>query len=98
MVFGVLCDKDWRGMLEVLGPLVSRIILTRPENPRAADPHALLGADRYCVKTDVHPAVPDALAAAAATGEDVILVTGSLFTVGAALQAFRLNPSDALRI
>ena len=86
-------------MLEVLGPLVSRIILTRPENPRAADPHALLGADRYCVKTDVHPAVPDALAAAAAaTGEDVILVTGSLFTVGAALQALRLNPSDALRI
>ncbi len=98
MVFGVLRDKDWRGMLEILGPLVSRVILTRPENPRAADPHSLLGADRYCIKTDVHPSLPEALAAAAATAaaEDVILVTGSLFTVGAALAAYGLSPQDSL--
>ncbi len=93
LVFGVLRDKDWEGMLSHLGPLTSMVILTRPESDRAADPRDLTAVDRYCPKLEIQPEVKEALALAkeAAGPDDVILVTGSLFTVAAALRALGIQ-------
>lgn len=93
LVFGVLKDKDWEGMLALLGPLASMVILTKPESDRAADPRDLASVDRYCPKLEIQLDVREALALAkeAADPDDVILVTGSLFTVASALKALGIG-------
>jgi dihydrofolate synthase/folylpolyglutamate synthase len=89
LVFGVLRDKDWEAMLAVLGPLADQAILTHPPADRGADPHDLITADRYCPKVEIaaDPREGIALARAVARPEDTILVTGSLYTVAAALRS-----------
>jgi len=89
MVFGVLRNKDWQAMLAPLGPLADQTILTHPPADRGADPHDLLTADRYCSKVEItaDPGEGLALARTAAGPEDTILVTGSLYTVAAALRS-----------
>ena len=76
-------------MLGLLGPLADETILTQPPADRGADPHALVMADRHCRKMTIATAPADALrlARAAAGPEDTVLVTGSLYTVAAALRA-----------
>jgi len=89
LVFGVLRDKDWEAMLAPLGQLADQAILTHPPADRGADPHELVAADRYCPKVEIatDPREGLALARAVAQPEDTILVTGSLYTVAAALRA-----------
>jgi dihydrofolate synthase / folylpolyglutamate synthase len=89
LIFGVLRDKDWEAMLALLGPLADRTILTHPPSDRGADPRDLLTADRHCrtLAIATEPGEALALARAAAGPEDTILVTGSLYTVAAALRA-----------
>lgn len=96
LVFGVLRDKDWEGMLSLLGPLAHQVILTRPEGDRAALPWELAAADRFCPKLDIREDVGEAigLARAAAAPRNAVLVTGSLFTVAAALRALRFRAID----
>ncbi len=88
LVFGVLQDKDWIAMLQELGPLAKRVILTRPESERAADPRGLVEAERFCPKLEILVDVGEAIALArtVADREDAVVVTGSLFIVSAALR------------
>jgi dihydrofolate synthase/folylpolyglutamate synthase len=88
LVFGVLRDKDWEAMLALLGPLADQTILTHPPADRGADPRDLITADRYCRKVEIagDPGDGLVLAQAMARPEDTILVTGSLYTVAAALR------------
>ncbi|MDD5558396.1 folylpolyglutamate synthase/dihydrofolate synthase family protein [Candidatus Methylomirabilis sp.] len=89
LVFGVLQDKNWIAMLRELGPLAKRVVLTRPESERAADPHRLPEAERFCPKIEILEDVAEAIALAKAVTdpEDAVVVTGSLFVVSAALRA-----------
>jgi dihydrofolate synthase/folylpolyglutamate synthase len=89
LVFGVLQDKDWIAMLQELGPLANRIILTRPESERAADPRGLVEAERFCPKLEILDDVEEAitLARAVTKPDEVVVVTGSLFVISAALRA-----------
>ena len=89
LVFGVLQDKNWIAMLQELSPLAKRVILTRPESERAADPRHLLEAGRFCPKLDILEDVAEAIALAKAVTdpEDAVVVTGSLFVISAALRA-----------
>lgn len=89
LIFGVLRDKDWEAMLSLLGPLADQTILTHPPGDRGADPRDLVTADHHCRKVAIatEPGEGLALARAAAGPEDTILVTGSLYTVAAALRA-----------
>jgi dihydrofolate synthase/folylpolyglutamate synthase len=80
-VVGVLKDKDWRGMLEMLRPVVDEVILTTaPSAP----------ADRVwdAGQTDFG----DALGRAQDAG-GTALVTGSFHTVGDAMAALRIDPT-----
>jgi dihydrofolate synthase/folylpolyglutamate synthase len=86
LVFGVLGDKDHRGMLAALAPVARRLHLVAPATPRArpaAEVAALaasLGVDAH-----VHDGVAAAIACAraAAAGAPVV-VAGSLYLVGEA--------------
>jgi len=96
VVFGVLKDKDIVGMLSRLCKQAHALLLTRPDNERAADPEWVereygprdLGGRQGRVEMDVG----DALAAAVAEMEEldgVVLVTGSLYTAGRVLRNLR---------
>ena len=91
LVFGVLQDKDWNAMLGRLAPLADEIILTRPPTTRGADPVELLPVARRLARTVavLDPAEALQVARAAARAEDTILVTGSHYTVAAALRTLR---------
>lgn len=83
LVFGVMKDKDFQTMLEEFLPLVDTIVLTKPDIARAASPHDLkaLASDALLAET-----VPEALEKARekAAENDVIVITGSFYTVGEA--------------
>ncbi|OQX92649.1 MAG: hypothetical protein B6D58_01870 [candidate division Zixibacteria bacterium 4484_95] len=84
-VFGILSDKDSTRMLQDLVRFADVIILTKPMTDRAADPEVLAReVARIQSNFQVIPFVRDAYLAAIdhAKHEDVVLVTGSHYTVG----------------
>ncbi len=87
LVVGILRDKAWKPMLRTLVSAADRIIFTRPEYERAADPHALAAFARSIKEdVDVIPNIPDAISLALekAGSGDAVCITGSLYTVGEA--------------
>jgi len=88
-VFGAMRDKAISEMTEILFPLAQRVIATRPENPRAASPEEIVqaasrtGADIEEV-AEVKAALETARTAAGSGG--AVVVTGSIYLVGEAMQ------------
>lgn len=89
VIVGVMADKDIGGVLGPILSLADRIYLTRPLFSRAASPELLsekiisaLGLPK--APMTLHPGIPEAFRAAAdEAGEgDLVLLSGSLFTVG----------------
>jgi dihydrofolate synthase/folylpolyglutamate synthase len=85
MVVGILEDKAWKPMLRDLVAVADRMILTRPQYERAADPHELASFVSP-LKRDliVVPKLPDAISLALehTSTADAVCITGSLYTVG----------------
>ncbi|HID31117.1 MAG TPA: bifunctional folylpolyglutamate synthase/dihydrofolate synthase [Desulfobacterales bacterium] len=85
IVVGILEDKTWKPMLRDLAGVADRMILTRPEYERAANPQKLASFVRP-LKQDVVvvPRLPDAISLALkeASASDAVCITGSLYTVG----------------
>lgn len=87
-------DKDQAGMLAALAPAVSQLVLTEASALRAAPAAALFALSRGIVPlrpAEVVAAPLDALsrARAIAAPGDLVLVTGSLYLVGAVREALR---------
>ena len=83
LVFGISQDKDIRGVCSELRGLSDEVILTKADNPRAANP-VELAAYFKDKPTYTNQGVKEAKekAMAIASKDDLILVTGSLFVVG----------------
>lgn len=84
IVFGAMRDKSVQEITELLFPLADRLILTKPDSPRAISPESLLLATPhpYALLTeDVSHAVQTVLQAPAGTA---VFITGSLYVVGEA--------------
>lgn len=83
---GILKDKDIKSMIAVLNPLASRFILARPNINRASDP----GYIANFVKKDykIIPEVAEAVKYAKSILKkgDLLLITGSTYTVGEAMK------------
>ena len=94
LLVGILKDKDVPGILRPLAPLADRIILSRPHIERAA-PVALLAKTlgqngRRAEKIEnLEEAIRKGLSIAGR--EDLLCITGSLYTVGEAKTFFRLQ-------
>ena len=88
LIFGASADKDITGMFSDLLPRVSRLITTRADHPRAADPKTLAGtASDYGLPVQVEPDIPTSLdnALSMVRPDEVILVAGSIFIAGEAI-------------
>ena len=84
LVVGVLETKDVAGILTPLATRTSVAYACTNSNPKSLDPERLaVACDAVGMTADVFPEVADALDAAEANAEedDLILVTGSLYTV-----------------
>jgi dihydrofolate synthase/folylpolyglutamate synthase len=89
LVLGMLDDKDVEGFAAEIYPIVSMVICTAPENPRALPADELARVFKNFIrKSGPIPRVPEAMEKALElSGEnDLILVTGSNSTVGEAIQ------------
>jgi len=94
LVVGILNDKDLSGMAAALGPLASRTYACRPKTHRAFDGEAVAVAFRPHAESVSIPVVRDAIdtAIAAASPDDIVLITGSIYTAGEALDHLGVRP------
>ena len=92
VIFGCCADKDVSGMLERVTHGADKVIFTRVDNIRSADPNelAMRYTELYGKMAQVAPTLNEALAIAyrAVTKEDLICVTGSFYLVGEAKKLF----------
>jgi dihydrofolate synthase/folylpolyglutamate synthase len=90
-VLGVMADKDIPAIVDLLGAVVDEVVVTVPDSPRAATADQLADACDAAGLT-VAAQVPDVgeavRVAARLTGRHgMVVVTGSLYTVGDARAA-----------
>ena len=90
LVYASMRDKAIREIGQILFPLAEEVYLTRPDQPRAALPEEILAAGqsvptRFLIQPEPAAALLEAWRAS--SPDDVILVAGSLFLVGAIKKA-----------
>ena len=86
MIFAAMRDKDISEIAEILFPKANKLILTRPENPRSADPQKIAelarkdGRNNIIIIRSVADAIETALKISA--NHELICITGSLYLIG----------------
>jgi dihydrofolate synthase/folylpolyglutamate synthase len=92
VIFGCCGDKDIPGMLQRITSGADKVIFTKVDNPRSANPDELASryVELYGKMAQVATTLEDALAIAnrAVTKEDLICITGSFYLVGEAKKLF----------
>ncbi|MBN2880694.1 bifunctional folylpolyglutamate synthase/dihydrofolate synthase [Candidatus Woesearchaeota archaeon] len=92
LVTGIMKDKDITHMIKPLEKLANKTILTQPKLPRAAKTSELKSfLDKDSIQI---PNVKKAIEKAKflAKKDDLILITGSIFTIGEAFEALGIKP------
>jgi dihydrofolate synthase/folylpolyglutamate synthase len=104
-VVGVMKDKDARGILSALEPVLTELVVTTSASERAMDvaelediANEIFGQDRVEVRPNLVDAVDTALALAEADTEELlsgvgVVVTGSVVTAGEARALFGKEPA-----
>jgi dihydrofolate synthase/folylpolyglutamate synthase len=104
LILGVLQDKDWRQICELLAPLATEIFTVPVASERSANPKALAEICRTvnpAAEIFVCGSLSEALEKSGARGrapepaQDLIVITGSLYLVGEALELLGLSPAGA---
>lgn len=91
-VFGAMRDKSIREMAEILFPLAEKVIATAAGNPRSATPEEIRdAAARTGTEIEIQPEIRAALMHATADRGTVVVVTGSIYVVGEAMQALGVS-------
>lgn len=97
-VVGILSDKDWRGMIDRLAPVVDEMILTTPPTAPVSRRWDPAGAAAYANALGASASAIPELGEAVAFAHDragTVLVTGSFHTVGDAMSCLQLSPMAA---
>ncbi|MBM9518553.1 bifunctional folylpolyglutamate synthase/dihydrofolate synthase [Desulforhopalus vacuolatus] len=86
-LWGSMADKDLGTMLHCIAPLFDEMVFTRPHGERSAEPEAivefLLPEDKPRAYCERHPAEALERVCASAGKDDLIVVAGSLYLIGA---------------
>ena len=100
-VLGILGEKDVRGVLKALEPVVDRLIVTKSDSPRAlpvadlfAEAVQVFGNDRVFKEEDLNSAITYAMEQATlinqvSDGVSAVVITGSVVTAGSAREILR---------
>ena len=101
-VVAAMRDKDVRGILAELEPVVAEVVVTANSSPRTMDPDELgalavsvFGSERVSVEPVLEQAIEQAreLAEEEGTSGAGVIVTGSVVTAGEARRLFGLEPA-----
>ncbi len=99
VIFGCCGDKDIAGMLERITSGADKVIFTKVDSIRTADPEELAAryVELYGKMAQVAPTLKDAMeiATRAVTKEDLICITGSFYLVGEAKRVLAKIPPSA---
>ena len=93
LAFGVMRDKAVEEIAQILFPLAEQVVVTRADNPRSAAPEEIReAAARTGADIETTATVRDAMARARelTPAGGVIVVTGSIYVVGEALNTIGL--------
>ncbi|HXK20438.1 MAG TPA: folylpolyglutamate synthase/dihydrofolate synthase family protein [Polyangiaceae bacterium] len=92
LVFGAIASKNWRAMLKRLESVAGHRVFVAPPVRRAVDPYEMSAV----YAGEVAEGVPDALARARQLvgQKGLVVVTGSIFLVGAARASLLNLPTD----
>ena len=96
-VVGVLADKDLEGIVDALAEPLDGVEAVAPPSPRAETPEVVAEAFTSAgVPAAIHGSVGAGVEAAVAAAEvdDLVVVTGSLYTVGEARRRWTERPRD----
>jgi len=96
LILGILQDKNWQSICELLAPLAEKIIAVPVSSNRTANPAELAAICRL-----VHPkaqilcadSLRDGLQKS--EGDKFVILTGSLYLVGEALELLGISPSGS---
>jgi dihydrofolate synthase/folylpolyglutamate synthase len=94
LVLGILRDKDWPEMCQVLAPLAGRILLVPVHSERTAEPHGLAEACRRAnpqVQISEFSSLQSALADSAR--DPFVVIAGSLYLIGEAMELLGFSPA-----
>jgi dihydrofolate synthase / folylpolyglutamate synthase len=87
LILGIMQDKDWDLMCEILAPLASRILCTPVSSERSADPLRLGEACRRTnARAEVRACASFADAIALAANDSFVVIAGSLYLIGEAME------------
>ena len=101
LVIGILGDKALDDMLKEIIPMADKIIITKPDSPRAAEPETVAQtAEKYTrYPIILEDSIPRAINIALSLAEpkDLLLISGSLYTISEARKAVKqLDPYKSL--
>jgi dihydrofolate synthase / folylpolyglutamate synthase len=96
MLFGVLRDKAVGEIAEILFPTADTVVATHVENPRSASPEEIIAAGArtgasIVAEVNFSPAMEQGLRLAMQNQGGLLVITGSIYTVGAASSWLETN-------
>jgi dihydrofolate synthase/folylpolyglutamate synthase len=95
LIFGALADKNWSDLCRILAPLAAKVFTVPVASERTADPRDLAATFRTAnpdLEAVAVSGLPEALAAS--KNEPFVVITGSLYLIGEALERLGVLPSD----
>ncbi|HXE41460.1 MAG TPA: folylpolyglutamate synthase/dihydrofolate synthase family protein [Candidatus Baltobacteraceae bacterium] len=94
IILGILQDKDWQHICEILAPMAEKILTVPVSSERTANPNELAEACRKANPSAIIQACDSLNEALQKTSTDNFAVlTGSLYLVGEALELLELSPA-----
>ncbi len=96
LIVGIFKDKDWTSICQILAPLAGRLLLVPVHSERTATPEALQAVcGRANPTAEVVACSSLAEAMIRADQAPLVVLTGSLYLVGEALENLRIMPAMA---
>ena len=94
LILGISSDKDIEGIGNELCPMADKVIFTKANSPRAEEPVSLNARlSRFCKESIMRDNVREAISEATNNYsiDSLILITGSLYLVGEAIEYIKYN-------
>lgn len=95
LVFGILNDKDVNGLAEKFGPVSEEAFIVTPDSKRALPAELTAESFEPYTKVQICSSLSDAISAAKdkAGRDGVVLITGSLYMAGEAMEVLNVSES-----
>jgi dihydrofolate synthase/folylpolyglutamate synthase len=99
LVLAIFADKDYKKMIQIIAPKADLIITTKAKSPRAASPQVIAKEAAQYIEQNkiiVTENIPQAINCALSNSkkDDLICITGSLYTVGEAKRYFKIKNQE----